>query len=63
MLNVKQRSGELLDMHILKRARERMVETHINSIPKDEELKSTWIKSFQDDTTKDKVMDGHTFHR
>ena len=34
---------------------EGMVEAAIKSLSKDEELKSTWIKCFQDD--KDKVMD------
>ena len=54
---------DLLNTHILKRAREGMVEAAINSISNDEEVKSSWTKCFRDDATKDKVLDGHIFHR
>ena len=62
-LNLEQRRVDLLNMHILKRAREGMVEAAINSISNDEELKSSWTRCFGDDATKDKVLDGHIFYR
>ena len=40
-VNLEQRRVDLLNMHILKRAREGMVEAAINSISSDEELKSS----------------------
>ena len=58
-VNLEQRRVDLLNMHILKRAREGMVEAAINSISSDEELKSSWTKCFPEDATKDEVLDGH----
>ena len=60
-INFGQRRVDLLNMHILKRAREGMVEAAINSISNDEELKSSWTKCFQDDATKDKLLERHIF--
>lgn len=62
-LNLEQRRVDLLNMHILKRAREEMVEAAINSITNDEELKSSWTRCFQNYATEDKVLDRHIFYR
>ena len=62
-LNLEQRRVDLLNMHILKRAREEMVEAAINSITNDEELKSSWTRCFQNYAAEDKVLDGHIFYR
>ena len=56
--NLEQRRVDLLNMHILKRACEGMVEAAVNSLSEDKELKSTWTKCFKDDVTlKDKVAE------
>ena len=57
-VNLDQRRVDLLNMHILKRAREGMVEAAINSISSDEII---WTKCFPEDATKDKVLDGHIY--
>lgn len=62
-LNLEQRRVDLLNMHMLKRAHEGMVEAAINSISNDEELKSSWMRCFRDYATKDKVLDGHILYR
>ena len=47
---------ELLNLHILKKAREEMVEMAMGELKGDQELKTSWIQCFENEDICNKVI-------